>query len=133
MADWQKKGMKGNVDDGPGSKGNKSADGGSGAGRAHGPDVTAHSGGSAAFSSGKKTSADATEQTHNVAYAEGGDTKMFGEQEAGSRTSADKSKSTGKPDSSGPGEKFASGGKGKMFGFTGALPATAGISAARAS
>lgn len=133
MADWEKKGVKGNVDAGPGSKGKKSADGGSGAGKAHGPDVTAHSGGSPAFSSGKKTSADATEQTHNVEYAEGGDKHMFGEQVAGPRTGSDKSASSGKPDSSGPGEKFAKGGSGKMFGYTGALPATAGISAARES
>jgi hypothetical protein len=53
--------------------------------------------------------------------------------DGGSSGHADKSPSTGKPDSSGPGEKFASGGKGKMFGFAGALPATAGISAARES
>ena len=95
--------------------------------------MTAADGGSAAFSSGKKSSADATEQTRNADFAEGGTTKMFGEQEAGSRTSGDKSPSTGKPDDRGPGEKFAEGGKGKMFGFAGALPATAGISAARES
>lgn len=126
MADWEKKGAKGNVDKGSGSKG------GSDSGRAKGPSVTQADGGSSGHSSGKKTST-ATEQSHNVEYAEGGDTKMFGEQEAGSRTSADKSPSTGKPDSSGPGEKFAKGGTGKMFGYTGALPATAGISAARES
>ena len=82
---------------------------------------------------GGSAGAEATEKSHDVTFAKGGKTHMFGEQEAGSRESADKSPSTGKPDSSGPGEKFAEGGKGKMFGFTGALPATAGISAARAS
>jgi hypothetical protein len=71
------------------------------------------------------------EQTTNTTFAKGGTTKMFGEQEAGSRTSADKSPSTGKPDSSGPGEKFAEGGKGKMFGYQGSLPARDGITSAR--
>ena len=71
------------------------------------------------------------ETSHDVAFAKGGNTKMFGEQEAGSRTSADKGPSTGKPDSSGPGEKFAEGGKGKMFGFQGSLPARDGITSAR--
>jgi hypothetical protein len=75
-------------------------------------------------------SVDRHEKTHNVKFAEGGDTAMFGKQEAGSRTSADKSPSTGKPDSSGPGEKFAEGGKGKMFGFKGAAPAQSGITSA---
>ena len=116
-----------NVHKGSGSKG------GSNAGRSKGPSVTQADGGGAGFSSGKKTSADATESSRNADYAEGGTTKMFGEQEAGSRTSGDKSPSTGKPDDRGPGEKFAAGGKGKMFGFAGALPATAGISAARES
>src|SRR4029077_8363092 len=71
------------------------------------------------------------ETSHNVEFAKGGDTKMFGEQEAGSRTGADKSPSTGKPDSSGPGPTFAEGGKGKMFGFQGAVPARDGITSAR--
>jgi hypothetical protein len=98
---------------------------------AKGPSVKAADGGSPAFSSGKKTSAEATEKTHNVDFAKGGKTKMFGEQEAGSRDGADKSPSTGKPDSSGPGEKFAEGGKGKMFGYQGSLPAKDGITSAR--
>lgn len=71
------------------------------------------------------------EKTRNVEFAKGGKTHMFGEQEAGPRTGADKSPSTGKPDSSGPGEKFAKGGSGKMFGYTGSLPAQAGITSAR--
>lgn len=124
MADW-KKDSKDNVDKGPGSKGK----GSSGVGK--GPSVTAVDGGSGR--SGKTPGASATEKTHNVEFAEGGDTKMFGEQEAGSRTSDDKSPSTGKPDSSGPGEKFAGGGKTKMFGFHGATPAIAGITAPRES
>lgn len=56
---------------------------------------------------------------------------MFGKQVAGDRTGADKSASTGKPDSSGPGEKFAKGGSGKMFGFSGSQPAQSGITSAR--
>ena len=105
MADWEKKGAKGgNVDAGPGSKSGK---GGGDAG------------------------ASATEKTHNVEFAKGGDTHMFGEQEAGSRTGGDKSPSTGKPDDAGPGEKFAAGGKTKMFGFQGAIPAREGITSAR--
>jgi hypothetical protein len=80
---------------------------------------------------GGDAGAEATEKSHDVTFAKGGDTKMFGEQEAGSRTSGDKSPSTGKPDDRGPGEKFAAGGKGKMFGFSGSLPARDGITSAR--
>ena len=79
-----------------------------------------------------KAGAEATEKSHNVEFAKGGSKNhMFGEQEAGPRDGADKSPSTGKPDSSGPGEKFAEGGKGKMFGFAGAQPAEAGKTSAR--
>lgn len=113
MADWEKEGAAegDNVHSGPGSKGKgKSVGGGGGRGGDAGS---------------------ATEKTHNVEFAKGGDTPMFGEQEAGSRKGADKSPSTGKPDSSGPGEKFAEGGSTKMFGYQGSVPATAGISSAR--
>ena len=71
-----------------------------------------------------------TEKTHNVEFAKGGDTAMFGEQKAGQRTGDDKSPSTGKPDSSGPGDKFATGGAGKMFPYNPAKPATSGITSA---
>lgn len=71
------------------------------------------------------------ESTSNTDFAKGGDKHMFGKQVAGDRTGADKSASTGKPDSSGPGEKFAKGGSNKMFGFDGANPARAGITSAR--
>ena len=80
---------------------------------------------------GRDAGAEATEKSHDVEFAKGGTTKMFGEQEAGSRTGADKSPSTGKPDSSGPGEKFAAGGSGKMFAFNPSVPAQAGITSAR--
>ena len=112
MADKWEKGGDGsdNVKSGPGSK----------SGATGTPKVSAGGAG-----------ASATEKTHNVEFAKGGNTPMFGEQEAASRTGADKSPSTGKPDSSGPGEKFAQGGSGKMFGFSGALPAQSGITSAR--
>lgn len=71
------------------------------------------------------------ESTHDVAFAKGGNTPMFGKQVAGSRTAADKSPSTGKPDSSGPGDKYACGGSTKMFGFAPSMPARAGITSAR--
>jgi hypothetical protein len=72
-----------------------------------------------------------SEKQHNVEFAKGGNTHMFGKQQAGSRTAGDKSASTGKPDDAGPGEKFAKGGAGKMFGFAGSQPAQAGITSAR--
>ena len=102
MADWEKSGAKGsNVDTGSGSK------------------------------HGKGDAGSATEKSHDVTFAKGGTDHMFGEQEAGSRTSGDKSPSTGKPDDHGPGEKFAAGGKGKMFGYQGSVPARDGITSAR--
>ena len=131
MANWQKKGVSGeasNVDEGTGSK-RDGAKGSNAGGKARGPSVSMTDGGTGR--SDKSAGASATEKTHNVEFAQGGDTKMFGEQEAGSRKGDDKSPSTGKPDSSGPGEKFAEGGSTKMFGFQGAVPATAGISSAR--
>jgi hypothetical protein len=118
-------GMGDNVHSGKGSK-----SGSTGKARTGGETVSAQDGASAGFSDGNKTSADATEKTHNVEFAKGGDTKMFGEQEAGPRTGADKGPSTGKPDSSGPGDKFAAGGSGKMFPYNPAKPAVAGITSA---
>ena len=56
-------------------------------------------------------------------FAKGGNTSMFGKQAAGSQ----------KPDTTAhevgggaPGAKFADGGKGKMFGFSGSQPAKSG-------
>lgn len=71
------------------------------------------------------------ETSHDVTFAKGGSTPMFGEQVAGERTGSDKSQSTGKPDSSGPGAEFAKGGSNKMFGFAGSQPARSGITSAR--
>jgi hypothetical protein len=110
-----------NVHSGKGSKGHGSATGT--------PKVSAVDGGSGR--SDHAAGASASEKTHNVEFAQGGDHAMFGEQVAGPRTGTDKSPSTGKPDSSGPGDKFAMGGSGKMFGFNPAVPAQAGITSAR--
>jgi hypothetical protein len=63
----------------------------------------------------------------NAEFAKGGKTHMFGEQAAADMPSG----TTDKGDKSGPGEKFASGGTGKMFGYSGSMPARAGITSAR--
>ena len=80
--------------------------------------------------SGGDAGAEGTEKTHNVEFAKGGDTKMFGEQEANPRVEGGEA-ITGKRDVKGPGEKFAEGGKDKMFGFNPAVPAQSGITSAR--
>jgi len=68
-------------------------------------------------------------------FAKGGNTPMFGH---GDRTTTASTDAAGpaKPgetykDTAGDGGKFASGGSQKMFGYTGALPAQAGITGAR--
>ena len=61
-------------------------------------------------------------------FAEGGhDNHMFGEQNANEK----KPGITGKVDTDGPGDKFASGGSTKMFGYQGSVPARSGITSAR--
>ena len=70
---------------------------------------------------------DRKETTHNVEFAKGGNTKMFGEQAAGDQVAA----KTGKSPTSAPGAEFAKGGSGKMFGFAGSQPAQSGITSAR--
>lgn len=62
------------------------------------------------------------EAQHNVDFAEGGDTHMFGQQAAG----PDKPGNTGKDSSGAPGAKFASGGSNKMFGFNPSVPQEGG-------
>ena len=75
-----------------------------------------------------------TESSHNVEFAEGGDTPMFG---TGNHEKTDHGANpqapshTGHDAPSGGGPKFAEGGKGKMFGFHGSQPATAGQTGAR--
>lgn len=66
------------------------------------------------------------ENAHNVEFAKGGNTHMFGPQKAGEQKEGETAH-----DVSDGGGKFASGGKGKMFGYTGSLPAKAGITSAR--
>lgn len=74
------------------------------------------------------------EGQHNVEFAEGGDTPMFGK---GDRTVTDTEDSAGPQtpaqttSESKSDPKFAAGGSGKMFGFSPALPAKAGITSAR--
>ena len=74
------------------------------------------------------------ETDHNVEFAKGGNTPMFGhgpvtpsKLQAGEQAPG----GTAHKNEGGAGDKFASGGKGKMFGYTGSLPARAGISSAR--
>jgi hypothetical protein len=67
------------------------------------------------------------EAQHNVTFAEGGDTKMFGKQSAG----PDKPGNTGKDPTAAPGPKYAAGGSSKMFGFSPSMSAKAGITGAR--
>jgi hypothetical protein len=67
------------------------------------------------------------EAQHNVEFAEGGDTKMFGKQSAG----PDKPGNTGKDPTAAPGPKYAAGGSGKMFGFSPSVPQQAGRTSAR--
>lgn len=66
------------------------------------------------------------ESQHNVEFAKGGNTHMFGKQSAGEQKAGDTAH-----DTSGDGGKFASGGSTKMFGFAGSQPAKAGITSAR--
>lgn len=67
------------------------------------------------------------ESSHNVEFAKGGSTHMFGQQQA----EAAKSGQTGDPGGTGKGAEFAKGGSGKMFGFAGSQPAKAGVTSAR--
>ena len=70
---------------------------------------------------------DRHEKTHNVEFAKGGDTKMFGEQSA---TDQKPSSGTAHTPGAAPGPTFAEGGKGKMFGFVPAKAAEAGKTSA---
>jgi hypothetical protein len=67
------------------------------------------------------------EAQHDETFAEGGDTPMFGEQSA----TPDRPGNTGKDTGPAPGPKYASGGSGKMFGFSPALEAKAGQTGVR--
>lgn len=107
-----------NVHSGPGSKGHGSSTG------------------TPRVSGGGKGGGGATEKTHNVEFAKGGSGKnntMFSEQAAESETKNGMAGHTGDPTASdnAPGDKFATGGKDKMFGFNPAVTAAAGITSAR--
>lgn len=64
---------------------------------------------------------------HNVEFAKGGDTHMFGPQKVGEQASGVTETDSG----AGSGDKFAKGGSNKMFGYAGSEPAKAGITSAR--
>jgi hypothetical protein len=68
------------------------------------------------------------EKTTNTEFAKGGNTHMFGPQAAGEQKPGETEHDV---KGGAPGAKFASGGSGKMFGYTGALPARSGITSAR--
>ena len=65
---------------------------------------------------------------HNVTFAKGGNTPMFGKQAAGEQRPG-----VTEHDAEGgaPGDKYACGGKTKMFGYSGSQPAQAGKTSAR--
>lgn len=66
----------------------------------------------------------------DVEFAKGGDTPMFGHQNAGSQKPGVTEHDNGPAQSQGTDGKFAAGGKGKMFGYTPSKTATAGITSA---
>lgn len=81
-------------------------------------------------------SVDRKEKTTNTEFAKGGTTPMFGkgdrtvtapQEQAGEQTAG----GTAHKPSGGGGDKFASGGTNKMFGYCGSEPAQAGKTSAR--
>lgn len=68
------------------------------------------------------------EKSHNVEFAKGGKTKMFGEQAAGEQKPGETEHDVA---GGAPGDKFAKGGSGKMFGYSPSAPARSGITSAR--
>lgn len=78
--------------------------------------------------------ANSKEKSHNVEFAKGGNTPMFGhgpvtpsQLQAGDQAPG----GTAHKNEGGGGDKFATGGRGKMFGFAASQPAKAGITSAR--
>jgi len=109
MANWRKSGAGDNVDKGKGSKPGKKDTGSVG-------DLN------------QSSSVTHNEKAHDVQFAKGGNTAMFGEQAAGSQ----KAGGTAHNVSGGaPGAEFAKGGSTKMFGYQGSVPARDGITSAR--
>lgn len=115
MADSKGKGGEGgygagdNVHSGSGSKGSSEAGYKLPAGKAEGSAV----GGKAAT------------------FAKGGDTPMFGHQNADTQEAGVTEHDNGPDQSQGTGDKFAAGGSTKMFGYQGSVPARSGITSAR--
>jgi len=70
-----------------------------------------------------------SEKTHNVEFAKGGKTHMFGKQ-AAEPQEAGTTRDHSSTDAA-PGAKFAQGGSHKMFPFAGSQPAQAGKTSAR--
>ncbi len=71
---------------------------------------------------------------HNVEFAKGGNTPMFGHgpvTPTALQSGEQAPGGTAHKNEGGAGDKFASGGKTKMFGFAGSLPARSGITSAR--
>ncbi len=66
--------------------------------------------------------------SHNVEFAKGGNTPMFGEQAAGDQKAGVTEHAIG---GGAPGAKYAEGGRGKMFSYAGSQPAQAGKTSAR--
>ena len=65
----------------------------------------------------------------DTTFAAGGHSNhMFGEQNADEQKAGGTAHDAG---AAGPGDKFAQGGSGKMFGYQGSVPARAGITSAR--
>jgi hypothetical protein len=129
MADYHKKGVSGvaaNVDKGP-----KTAAG------LGGPKSGANESGSKGLGKAKvsKGMGSGVEGAHNFEFAEGGDTPMFGHQNAdpqkGTKQGGGTAHDNGPAQSQGTGQKFAEGGTQKMFGFAPSQMATAGITSAR--
>lgn len=67
----------------------------------------------------------------DTTFAKGGDTRMFGEQNADEQKPAGTAHDTGNDQNDGVGDKFACGGSGKMFGYSPSVPARSGITSAR--
>lgn len=108
MADGFKSKGAGNVDSGSGSKSGAKMSG--------------------SVKPGSGDAGSVTEKSHDVEFAKGGDTPMFGEQAANEQ----KPGGTAHDVSGGaPGPEYAKGGSTKMFGFAGAQPARDGITSAR--
>ena len=64
----------------------------------------------------------------DVTFAKGGNTPMFGEQNADEQKPGGTAHDNG---GGGEGDKFAAGGSTKMFGYQGSVPARSGITSAR--